>query len=163
MQLELTEQLLKYVDENGQVDTLALVPIFGVDHQKIVGALKSIESNSELLLNVEQASHKSWELTGEGKSVLQNGSHEACVFNSVPAEGIAQADLMKVNVIRIPTSFAGIASYKRRIQRWFKCKTFNGKSIVIFLICRHHQMPKWVSAKPWLKAGLWSISPVTNH
>lgn len=96
MQLELTEQLLKYVDENGQVDTLALVPIFGVDHQKIVGALKSIEANSELLLNVEQASHKSWELTGEGKSVLQNGSHEAGVFNAVPAEGIAQADLMKV-------------------------------------------------------------------
>lgn len=95
MQLELTEQLLKYVDENGQVDTLALVPVFGVDHQKIVGALKSVESNGELL-NVEQASHKSWELTDEGKSVLQNGSHEACVFNAVPDEGIAQPDLMKV-------------------------------------------------------------------
>lgn len=95
MQLELTEQILKYVDENGKVDTLDLVPIFGVDHQKIIGALKSIESNGDLL-NSEPASHKTWELTAEGKSVLENGSHEACVFNAVPSNGIAQPDLMKV-------------------------------------------------------------------
>lgn len=96
MQLELTEQILKYVDEHGKVDTLDLVPVFDVDHQKIVGALKSIEANGELL-STEQTSHKRWELTDEGKSVLQNGSHEACVFNSVPDQGIPQADLMKVN------------------------------------------------------------------
>lgn len=95
MQLELTEQILKYVDENGQVDTLDLVPVFGVDHQKIVGALKSIESNGELL-NTEQTSHKSWELSSEGKEVLANGSHEAVVFHSIPADGIAQTDLVKV-------------------------------------------------------------------
>lgn len=95
MQVELTEQILKYVDENVQVDTLDLVPVFGVDHQKIVGALKSIEANGELL-NTEQTSHKSWELSDEGKSVLANGSHEAVVFNSIPSDGITQADLMKV-------------------------------------------------------------------
>lgn len=95
MQLELTEQILKHVDENGPVDTLDLVPVFGVDHQKIVGALKSIEANGELL-NTEQTSHKSWELTDEGKEVLANGSHEAIVFKAIPSDGIAQADLMKV-------------------------------------------------------------------
>lgn len=95
MQLELTEQILKYVDENGQVDTLDLVPVFGVDHQKIVGALKSIEANGDLL-NADQTSHKSWELSDEGKEVLKNGSHEAVVFNSIPSDGITQADLMKV-------------------------------------------------------------------
>lgn len=95
MQPELTEQILKYVDENGQVDTLDLVPVFGVDHQKIIGALKSIEANGDLL-TVEQTSHKSWELTQEGKDVLANGSHEAVVFNAVPSDGIAQPDLMKV-------------------------------------------------------------------
>lgn len=95
MQLELTEQILKYVDENGKVDTLDLVPVFEVDHQKIVGALKSIEANGELL-QTEQTSHKSWELSVEGKEVLAKGSHEAVVFNAVPSEGIAQPDLMKV-------------------------------------------------------------------
>lgn len=95
MQIELTEQILKYVDDNGQVDTLDLVPIFGVDHQKIVGALKSIESNGELL-KTEQTSHKSWGLTDEGKDVLTKGSHEAVVFNAIPSDGIAQPELMKV-------------------------------------------------------------------
>lgn len=96
MQLELTEQLLKYVDEYGEVDTLDLVPVFGVEHQKIIGALKSIEANGELL-QIEQTSHKSLELTKEGKEVIANGSHEAVVFNAIPAEGIAQPDLMKVS------------------------------------------------------------------
>lgn len=95
MQLEITEQILKYVNENGKVDTLDLASIFGVDHQKVIGALKSIESNGDLLAT-EQTSHKAWELTDEGKSVLQNGSHEACVFNAIPSDGISQPDLMKV-------------------------------------------------------------------
>lgn len=104
MQLELTEQILKYVNENGKVDTLDLVPIFGVDHQRVIGALKSIESNGELLAT-EQTSHKIWELTDEGKSVLQNGSHEACIFNAIPSDGISQPDLMKVFNIEIASSF----------------------------------------------------------
>lgn len=95
MQLELTEQILKYIDENGKVDTFDLVDILGVDHQKVIGALKSIEANGELL-ETEQTSRKTWELTDEGKSVLLSGSHEACVFNAVPADGISQADLLKV-------------------------------------------------------------------
>lgn len=95
MLVELTEQILKYIDENGEVDTLDLVSVFSVDHQKIIGALKSIEANGELL-NATQTSHKSWELTDEGKDVLANGSHEAIVFNSIPIDGILQADLMKV-------------------------------------------------------------------
>lgn len=97
MKLELTEQILKYVDDHGEVDTLDLVPVLGVDHQKIVGALKSIEANGELLSTV-QTSRKTWDLTEEGKTVLANGSHEAFVFNAVPADGIAQADLMKVSL-----------------------------------------------------------------
>lgn len=96
MQLELTEQILKYVDENGQVDTLDLAKIFDVEHQKIIGALKSIEANGELL-QTEPTAKKTWELTDEGKFVLANGSHEAGVFNAVPEDGISQADLMKVN------------------------------------------------------------------
>lgn len=96
MQLELTEQILKYVDENGQVDTLDLAKIFDVEHQKIIGALKSIEANGELL-QTEPTARKTWELTDEGKFVLANGSHEAGVFIAVPEDGISQADLMKVN------------------------------------------------------------------
>lgn len=96
MQMDLTEQLLKFIEDHGKVDTLDLVPIFNVDHQKIVGALKSIQATGDLVA-AEQAQRKTWELSDEGKSVLENGSHEACVFNAVPKEGISQPDLLKVS------------------------------------------------------------------
>lgn len=99
MAIELTEQLLQYVDQHGDVDTLDLVSVLGVEHQKIVGAVMSIERTGDLL-TVKQATRKTWGLTDEGESVLANGSHEACIFNAVPAEGISQADLMKVSVAR---------------------------------------------------------------
>lgn len=104
MQPELTEQILQYIELNDKVDTLDLTGVFNVDHQKIIGAVKSIEATGELL-NSEQTSRKAWELTGEGKSVVENGSHEAFVYNSVPIEGIPQADLMKVRKITLKFSF----------------------------------------------------------
>jgi phenylalanyl-tRNA synthetase alpha chain len=95
MHPELTEQILKYVADHEKVDTLDLVNIFNVEHQKIIGAKNSIEATGDLLTS-EPTSRKVWELTAEGKSVTESGSHEALVYNAVPAEGIAQADLMKV-------------------------------------------------------------------
>ena len=47
---------------------------------------------------MEQKSNKSLELTDEGKTVSANGSHEALVYNAIPADGILQAELM-VNII----------------------------------------------------------------
>lgn len=99
MQPELTELILKYLDKESTVDTLDLVPIFNVDHQKIVGALKSIEAHGELVKS-EQTTRKSLNLTDEGQYVVENGSHEAAVYNSVPVDGISQADLMKVSLSR---------------------------------------------------------------
>lgn len=97
MTSELTERILKYVENHENVDTLDLVPVLCEEHQKIIGALKSIEAHGELLIS-EQSTRKSWELTEEGKSVATNGSHEAFVYNAVPVDGgIPQADLMKVS------------------------------------------------------------------
>jgi len=72
------------------------VPVFNEDHQKIIGALKSIQASGELV-NAEQTSRKTLELTGEGKQVSENGSHEAAIYNSIPVEGIPQTELMKTS------------------------------------------------------------------
>lgn len=114
MQLELTEQILNYIQEHEKADTLDLAAQFSEDHQKIIGlqkhilcfiiivniikftgAIKSIEAHGELLSS-ETTSTKVWEVTDEGNYVIEHGSHEVTVFNSVPADGISQADLMKV-------------------------------------------------------------------
>jgi phenylalanyl-tRNA synthetase alpha chain len=95
MQPELTEQILKHLEQHGKANTLDLVAVFGVDdHQKIIGALKSIEATGNLV-DSEQTSTKTWELTDEGKFVAENGSHEASVYKAVPEMGIPQAELMK--------------------------------------------------------------------
>jgi phenylalanyl-tRNA synthetase alpha chain len=96
MQLELTEQILKYIDQHEKADTLDLAVEFSEDHQKIVGALKSIQAHGDLL-NSETTSRKAWQVSDEGQFVIEHGSHEACVFNAIPAAGISQPELMKVS------------------------------------------------------------------
>lgn len=46
------------------------------------------------LIEAEQQTSKHWELTTEGTQIVNNGSHEAAVYNAIPTEGISQAELM---------------------------------------------------------------------
>ncbi|CAG9772645.1 unnamed protein product [Ceutorhynchus assimilis] len=91
----MAERILKYLSENDEVNSLKLAEIFNEDHQKVVGALKSIQANGDLVI-AEPVSEKNIELTEEGKLVAENGSHEANLYNLVPEEGTPQADLMKL-------------------------------------------------------------------
>lgn len=92
---DISERILKYIADHGEVDTLDLATIFGEDHQKVVGGVKSIEATGELIRSVP-STRKSWKLTAEGRDILEHGSHEANVFQAVPKDGIAQSELMKV-------------------------------------------------------------------
>lgn len=95
MQPELTERILQHIEKVDSVNTLELVSILNEEHQKIIGALKSIEATGDLVRS-ETTSSKAWELTGEGHEVVQKGSHEAAVYYAIPVDGISQQDLMKV-------------------------------------------------------------------
>lgn len=46
------------------------------------------------VIDAEQRSSKHWELTGEGREIAEQGSHEAQVFNAIPEEGMPQSQLM---------------------------------------------------------------------
>lgn len=94
---ELTERILLHVEKCGKVDTLDLVNIFNEDHQKIVGALKSIQAHDENILKAENSSIKTLQLTEEGSYMVTNGSHEAVLYNSIPEAGISQNELMKTS------------------------------------------------------------------
>lgn len=95
MASDLVEKILDWLDKRGAVDTLELASSFNEDHQKIVGAVKSIEALGELIAS-ETITTKKWVLSDEGKDVMNNGSYEALVYNFVPTEGIEQAVIMKV-------------------------------------------------------------------
>lgn len=92
--MELNERILKYLDGTDKVDTLKLANEFNEDHQKIVGAVKSLEA-LEMVVSEGVKSTK-WELTEEGKLVAEKGSHEAVLYRSIPDAGISQAEVMKV-------------------------------------------------------------------
>ena len=53
----------------------------GIDHQAIIGAVKSLLVDNYVI--DEQLSTSYWELLEEGKSVLKNGSPEVVVFNTI--------------------------------------------------------------------------------
>lgn len=94
MHPDLSESILQHLETNDNIDTLDLSAIFNVDHQQIVGALKSIQAHGELV-EAKVKSRKIFELTEEGNLLVTSGSHEAVVYSGVPSHGITQAELMK--------------------------------------------------------------------
>ena len=94
--MELPERILQVLDtsKDSTLESLSLTESLKVDHQKIVGGIKSLEALGEVI-NSEPYIIKKWQLTSEGEQIAKNGSHEALVFNQVPDEGILQPDLMK--------------------------------------------------------------------
>ncbi|KAB0800269.1 hypothetical protein PPYR_06156 [Photinus pyralis] len=107
---ELIERILNHLSENAQASTLKLANIFTEDHQKIIGALKSIQANGELV-SAEPQSQKNYELTEEGLAVAAKGSHEALIYNAVPENGIEQSELMKIPNAKVGFSKAMSAGW----------------------------------------------------
>ncbi|KAH7697327.1 phenylalanyl (f) trna synthetase protein 1 b, partial [Aphelenchoides avenae] len=66
----------------------------GVDHQKIVGAIKSLQAH-EGLVDVSDTLVKELELTKEGAEIAEGGSHEYKVFQAIGQDGAAQPDIEK--------------------------------------------------------------------
>ncbi|MEQ2214335.1 hypothetical protein XENOCAPTIV_001815 [Xenoophorus captivus] len=88
------ETLLQRIEKlDGGVDSLGVAASLGVDHQVIVGAVKSLQALGDVI-SAELRSSKHWELTEEGTEIAEQGSHEARVFNSILLEGLPQAELM---------------------------------------------------------------------
>ncbi|XP_029649855.1 phenylalanine--tRNA ligase alpha subunit [Octopus sinensis] len=91
---DLQQSLLSYIEDKDSVDTLHLAQEWNVDHQKIVGVVKSLQALGEII-NVEQKSGKKLELTEEGQTICNSGSYEALIYNSIPEDGILQSEIMK--------------------------------------------------------------------
>uniref|UniRef100_A0AAQ4RRZ6 phenylalanine--tRNA ligase n=2 Tax=Gasterosteus aculeatus aculeatus TaxID=481459 RepID=A0AAQ4RRZ6_GASAC len=107
------ESLLGLVEKaDGGVDSLEAAAGLGVDHQLLVGAVKSLQALGDLI-SAELRSSKHWELSGEGTEIAEQGSHEARVFGSIPPQGLTQSDLMKL-------SFGKIGFSKAMSSKWIR-------------------------------------------
>jgi len=91
---EVSEKILLELDKNPKVESLEFASRLSIDHQTVVGAIKSLESLGDVIKS-EMVTVKRWQLTREGQIVAEKGSHEAVVWSLVPGEGMLQPDLMK--------------------------------------------------------------------
>uniref|UniRef100_A0A0R3RH18 phenylalanine--tRNA ligase n=1 Tax=Elaeophora elaphi TaxID=1147741 RepID=A0A0R3RH18_9BILA len=91
----LPQNLLHHLEKHHQFDTFEYATATGEDHQKIIGAVKSLEA-LEGLVETEERISKTFGLTSEGNEMIENGSHEAKVFLLVGPNGIGQTELMKL-------------------------------------------------------------------
>ncbi|VTJ53960.1 Hypothetical predicted protein [Marmota monax] len=107
---ELLLQRLEAAD--GGLDSAEFATQLGVEHQAVVGAVKSLQALGEVI-EAELRSTKRWELTDEGEEIAREGSHEARVFHSIPAEGLAQSELM-----RLPSGKVGFS--KAMSNKWIR-------------------------------------------
>lgn len=122
MSNQLQDQILEYLAKNSKASTLVLAEEFNQDHQKIIGAVKSLAAD-ELITTIPVTENK-WELTEEGEHVMLNGSHEAAVYYAVPSNGISQAEIMQL----VP--YAKIGFSKALAGGWIEIDKSGGAPIV---------------------------------
>jgi phenylalanyl-tRNA synthetase alpha chain len=92
----LSEQILKDLADKESINSYQYACTIGKNHQEVVGAIKSLESLGNVI-SVAQHQEETWELTEEGRHIVENGSHEVRVYNAVdPTNGILQSELMKL-------------------------------------------------------------------
>uniref|UniRef100_A0A8C3UR97 phenylalanine--tRNA ligase n=1 Tax=Catharus ustulatus TaxID=91951 RepID=A0A8C3UR97_CATUS len=91
-------RLLERLDQPGASGGLCSIQAaaeLGVDHQTLVGAVKSLQALGEVI-EAEARTATRWELSPEGEEVLRDGSPEVRLFRSLPEEGLPQGEAMKL-------------------------------------------------------------------
>lgn len=123
---KLHEEILRRLNDSSKLNSLDLSKDLSVDHQKIVGAIKSLQSLGDVIKSTQNET-KRFDLTKEGQQIVQNGSHEAVIWNAVPEEGIEQSALMKL--IGDP-NVAKLGFSKAMSQKWIAIDKTLSKPIV---------------------------------
>ncbi|KAI0986341.1 hypothetical protein GJ496_005822 [Pomphorhynchus laevis] len=86
-------QLLQMLKKDKCVNSLVFANLLQVDHQQIVGILKSLEFQGNEFISLSQNTSKKYMLTDEGQSILQNGSHEFRVWCAISENGLTKDKL----------------------------------------------------------------------
>jgi len=102
------------------VCTTQLASELQLEHQKVVGLMKSIQAAGDYV-SVADRVKVDVMLKPEGEGIAKNGSHEFVFWANVPEEGITQADAMK----SIPNAKLGMG--KALAAKWISKNKEDGK------------------------------------
>uniref|UniRef100_A0A915LVN2 phenylalanine--tRNA ligase n=1 Tax=Meloidogyne javanica TaxID=6303 RepID=A0A915LVN2_MELJA len=117
-------QLLTILQQRETFQSNELAEQLNIDHQKVVGAIKSLQSHEELV-DVKEIKISKLQLTPEGEQVLAEGSHEYRVFDLVGEQGVPKA------IIDVRESFGPIGFGKAISAGWITTEVKNGVSLVV--------------------------------
>eukprot|EP00055_Hartaetosiga_balthica_P009059 m.35181 g.35181 ORF g.35181 m.35181 type:complete len:492 (+) comp6590_c0_seq1:45-1520(+) len=123
------EDLLAFVNEKGSTNTEAVAAFWNVDHDVVVGIMKSVLSFGEVLSTNEVSTDK-WSLSSEGSDVLSKGSPEAVVTLAATKEGVSRDDINA----KVGDSVGKIGLGKAIKNKWIKTEKQDGGVVVIRLV-----------------------------
>ena len=93
-------------------DSWAWAEASGMDHQAVVGAMKSLEA--EGYLTSESTVTEFWKLTPEAAGYVDRGSPEAQLYNAIGPDGMTDADMEAV----FSKAFLAFAKGKCMQRKW---------------------------------------------
>uniref|UniRef100_A0A0N4ZE13 phenylalanine--tRNA ligase n=1 Tax=Parastrongyloides trichosuri TaxID=131310 RepID=A0A0N4ZE13_PARTI len=102
---DLPQLLLNHLNITNTFDSLVLSNDKGIEHQKVIGAIKSLLSNEGIISTVDETVTE-YELTKEGQEIANEGSHEFRVWEAIGKDGISQSEIMKLPFGKIGQSKA---------------------------------------------------------
>ena len=105
---------------DASVCTTQLASELQLEHQKVVGFMKSIQAAGDYISASDRVK-VDVTLKPEGEGIAKNGSHEFVFWSNVPEEGITQGDAMK----NIPNAKLGMG--KALAAKWISKNKEDGK------------------------------------
>lgn len=124
----IVQEVLGIIDCNNEINTLTIATLLDVDHQKIVGTIKSLNEFKDFI-EIKQLSEKKWQPTQEGDLIVDRGSHEFIVWSNVPSgdEGIDKNELNKL----IDSNTVNIGIQKGLALKWLGINKVDGKQLIV--------------------------------
>eukprot|EP00056_Hartaetosiga_gracilis_P001297 m.44020 g.44020 ORF g.44020 m.44020 type:complete len:496 (-) comp10578_c0_seq1:132-1619(-) len=123
------ESLLSFVDVKGPTNTTAVASALNVEHDVVVGVLKSVQSFGEVL-DTKEIIADIWSLNEEGKAVAVNGSPEALVTRAATTDGVSREDINSV----VGAGVGKIGLGKAIKNKWIKTEKKDGNVLVVRLV-----------------------------
>eukprot|EP00053_Salpingoeca_punica_P010537 m.94789 g.94789 ORF g.94789 m.94789 type:complete len:495 (+) comp15423_c0_seq1:108-1592(+) len=111
--------ILDALAKSGSINSYDFARSLNVDHQDVIGVLKSLNSFGGLIESSDKVS-ENLVLTEEGEAIKAHGSHEAQVYNIVPANGILQSELQALPAYKAMGSLAEIGFSKAIKSKWLQ-------------------------------------------
>jgi len=137
--------ILRELEARGETTSLQLTSALGLDLQKVVGGIKSLQCLDDVV-QTEMYQVKGWQLTAEGEEVVKEGSHEVRLLKLIPEGGVDQPKLMASS-----GAWAKVGFSKAMSNGWIRIEKKNPKGAPIVMrkvdsvddfVCQHLQAIK---------------------